>query len=432
MACACSVNEPRCPQQPKQLHGILMNKPTSNLPKRHCMIVFAAYPLSETRVQREAEVLLSAGYNVDVICLRLPGEPARDVYKGVRIFRLNNFLYPRLAKRGGLAGKFLSYLFFFISAGIQVTKLHLGTAYHTIQVHNLPDFLVFSTLIPKIMGAPIILDLHDLMPEFFAGRFGQTGNLAAWLIRRQEKWACRYADHVITVSEHWRQALITRGVTPEKCSVVMNVADDRVFKRDNGKPSVRPEPGTFQLVYHGAMPARYGLDLAVQAVEQLREDIPGIHLRLIGCGEHLPYLTRLVNELGLAQHISFEGLHLAEELPDIILSCDLGIVPYRNDIFTDGLLPTKLMEYTALGLPAVAARTTAISTYFKDTSVTFFEPGNVEDLARVILQLYRHPDALAQLALRSVVFNQQYNWGKTGSAYVELINDLGKKRKLSR
>ena len=123
--------------------------------------------------------------------------------------------------------------------------------------------------------------------------------------------------------------------------------------------------------------------------------------------------------------------HLAEELPDIIRSCDLGVVPYRSDVFTDGLLPTKLMEYAALGLPAVAARTTAIQAYFSDTNTEFFEPGNVDDLARCILRLYHNPDRMAELARGSQNFNQRYNWTNISAEYVAVIDGLRKSRRSS-
>lgn len=395
-----------------------------NQTRRHCMIVFAVYPLSETRVQREAEALLRHGYEVDVICLRFPNELAVDSYKGVRIFR-EKYKFPLvLAKSGGLAEKFMNYLRFFISAAIRVTKLHLQKPYSTIQVHNLPDFLVFCALIPKLMDVPIILDLHDLMPEFFAGRFGQTNSFGARLIRYQEYLACKFADSVITVSEHWRQALIARGVPADKCSVVMNVADDQIFHPSYGDKTPSQNRNGFRLIYHGAMPQRYGLDLAVKAVDCVRHDIPGIHLKLVGKGEHLPYLLKMVEDLGIGQYVSFEDLLLAEELPSVIQSCDLGIVPYRRDVFTDGLIPTKLMEYAALGKPAIAARTTAIQAYFKDTNVEFFEPGNVEDLVRCIKKLYYNPDRLVELACGSQKFNERYNWAIIGEAYVSLVDRL--------
>ena len=203
------------------------------------------------------------------------------------------------------------------------------------------------------------------MPEFFAGRYAQGKSVVARLIRWQEHLACNFADHVITVSEHWRQALIQRRVPVHKCSVVMNVADDRIFHprlelsiRSSGKNG-------FRLIYHGSFLERYGLDLAIRAIDQVRDDIPRIHLTLVGSGEYLPQLVQMIEELELNQQVTIEKLHLAEELPDLIRSCDLGVVPNRNDVFTDGLLPTKLMEYAALGFPAIAARTTAIQTYFR-------------------------------------------------------------------
>ena len=104
-----------------------------------------------------------------------------------------------------------------------------------------------------------------------------------------------------------------------------------------------------------------------------------------------PTLLELVEERRLNEFVTIEKLHLAEELPDIIRSCDLGVVPYQNDVFTDGLLPTKLMEYAALGLPAIASRTTAIQAYFSDTNTEFFEPGNVNDLAQTNSLLTRQP-----------------------------------------
>jgi len=262
------------------------------------------------------------------------------------------------------------------------------------------------------------------MPEFYAGRFGENSSLTARLIRLQERLACRFADHVITVSEHWRQALIGRGVRPDKCSVVMNVADDQIFQPSNGNHHNLSARNGFRLIYHGSIHQRYGLDLAVQAVDHLRHEIPDIHLTLVGAGDYLPNLQRMIDLLQLREFITIEPRHLAEELPEIICSCDLGVVPYRADIFTDGLLPTKLMEYAALGLPVVAARTTAIQAYFKKTNVKFFEPGKVDDLVRCIIDLYHHPDRMTELARGSNNFNQRYNWTKISKDYVSLVDCL--------
>ncbi|RLC80059.1 MAG: hypothetical protein DRI81_04605 [Chloroflexi bacterium] len=390
--------------------------------KHHCMVVLAHYPLAETRVQREAEALAAHGFKVDVICLRGRQEAPQEHYRGVQIFRL-----PVRLKKKGLAKQFANYVHFFIFAALKLTQLHRRRPYDTIQTHNLPDFLVFCALIPKLSGVPVILDLHDLMPEFYAGRFGQNKNsLLGRLIRWQERLACAFANHVITVSEHWRQALIERGVPAHKCSVVMNVADQDIFSPSEDNEPPLPNPTEFRLIYHGTVVERYGLDLAIRAVDQVRRDIPNVRFTILGRGNHVNTLKQMIRELDLDDHvIMHDELRPAEELPKIIRTANLGIVPYRNDVFTDGLLPTKLMEYAALGLPAIAARTTAIEACFSDTMVEFFEPGDVDDLAHCIRVLYENPERLEELAQRSERFNQQYSWAKIGAEYVALVKRLG-------
>lgn len=401
-----------------------MRRSDSQHYKRHCMVVFSIYPLGETRVQREAEILVRNGYEVDVVCVRLPGEVAVTNYKGVNIYREKNRLPGFLLRGNGLNKKFLKYLRFFISASLKVTCLHIKKHYGCIQVHNLPDYLVFCTLIPRLLGVPVVLDLHDLMPEFYAGRFGQSNSLTFRLINWQEQLACKYASHVITVSEHWRQALKQRGVPAEKCSVIMNVADETIFcSHDSGKYH-QITRGSLRLVYHGSFHKRYGLDLAIKAVDRVRHEIPNIHLTLIGVGDCLPSMIELIDSLGLKEYVTVMKLQLAEKLPELICSNDIGIVPYHNDIFTDGLLPTKLMEYAALGMPAIASRTTAIESYFKDTMVELFEPGSLDDLVRCIFTLYNNPERLIELSRGCEKFNQKYNWTNIGKEYVHLIDSL--------
>jgi glycosyltransferase involved in cell wall biosynthesis len=395
-------------------------------PRRHCMVVFAHYPHSETRVQREAEALVDHGYEVDVICLRARGEAVVDIHYNVTIYRL-----PIARVKGKtLTAQLLDYIAFFVLALLKLTKLSLQRRYDVVQVHNLPDFLVFAALIPKLTGSRVILDLHDLMPEFYQGRFGQASNNSLMrLILLQESLSCRFADHVITVSEHWRQALIKRGVLPEKCSVVMNLADPRIFHPLSAKDAPPKDNSHFRLFYHGTLPERYGLDLVLQAMNRVRHQIPEIHLTLIGSGEHLKTLKRMADDLNLKEnHVQFRSNVPAEQLPPLIAAADVGVVPYRDDVFTDSLLPTKLMEYVVMGLPSIVARTSAISAYFDETMVQFFTPGDVEDLARCILRLYSDRKRLAQLAQGIREFDRRYNWPTQRAEYVRLVGQLAQCR----
>jgi glycosyltransferase involved in cell wall biosynthesis len=387
------------------------------------MIVHAYYPLGETRVEREALALVKHGYDaVDVICLWARNGPEFETRDGVNIYRLP----VKRNKHGGAIAQMLEYITFFILAFLKLTALHKKRKYNAVQIHNLPDFLVFVGLIPKLTGAKIILDIHDLMPEFYAARFNTSLN--SWPVRLidwQEKLSCRFANKVITVTETWRKTLIERGVPADKVAVVMNVADDAIFCRDAVTVHPNGNNDCFNLIYHGTLTQRYGIDLVLRAVNQIRSEIPKIHLKIHGGGEYRQTLMNLAEELGMSDIVNFSNVYVpSAELPNLIASAQVGFVPYRRDIFTDGILPTKLMEYTALGVPAIVARTPAIEAYFDDNMVEYFTSEDVDELAASILKLYRNPNHRARLIKNSDTFNQRYNWHKLGAEYANFVDGL--------
>jgi glycosyltransferase involved in cell wall biosynthesis len=392
--------------------------------KLHCMVVHAYYPLGEVRVEREAHALIDHGYEVDVICLKRSNDSSTEKINGVGIYRLPVSRH----KKSGRIVQLIEYLFFFILSSLKLISLYFEKRYDCIQVHNLPDFLVFVGIIPKLFGARVILDIHDLMPEFYAASInGNLSSLPVRLIIWEEQISCRFADHVICVTENARQALTDRGVPPDKISIVMNVADSNIFYRLPNNESSNKKDTKFRLVYHGTFTKRYGVDLIIKAVDRVRNEIQEIHLTLIGGGEFRDGLIALTKELNLDDHIFFTPhLVLASELPDILRKCDVGIVPNHNDLFTDGLLPTKLLEYTALGIPVIAAETTTISTYFNKSMVMFFHPGDVSDLSAKIIELFRNPNLRLDLVNNSGKFNEQYRWEQIAADYVALVDRLNR------
>jgi glycosyltransferase involved in cell wall biosynthesis len=400
----------------------MKDRPNSDSPKRHCMVVHAYYPHNETRVEREAHVLRDRGYQVDVICLRDENESPTENLNGIDIYRLA----VRRHKGKGALVQLLEYLHFFVLAFWKLSLLHQKRRYRVVQLHNLPDFLVFAGLGAKVAGARLILDLHDLMPEFYAARFHR--GLNSWpvrLIRWQESISCRFADHVITVTELWRKSLIERGVPAGKVSVVMNVADQRVFQQSDAPPLVANKSDSLTLLYHGSLTFRYGLDLAIQAVGLVRKDIPKIRLIIHGSGDYYQPLVDLVAELHLKDHVQFSTQMLpCHQLPELIRRADIAVVPNRNDVFTDGILPTKLMEYAAVGIPAIASRTSAIQAYFDENMVEYFKPGDYSDLARHILELWGNRDRRRQLAINIREFNKKCSWQSVSTKFEELVRCL--------
>jgi glycosyltransferase involved in cell wall biosynthesis len=383
------------------------------------MVVHAYYPDRETRVQREAAALVERGHAVDVICLRSADEPARDDHDGVRIRRLPVGRH----RRHGLAVQLFEYLAFFALAATTLSFLHLRHRYDVVQIHNLPDFLVFAALVPKLTGTPVLLDLHDLMPEFLAARRGVGPDslfvrVTAW----QEQISCRFADHVITVTDSWKQTLIARGVQPDKISVVMNVADAQIFHPARHARAADGNDPAFHVFYHGTLTKRYGIDLLLDAVRLTRNGLPHMRVTLLGTGDALDDLIAQRHALGLDDRVTIMSTAVdITELVALIREADVGVVPNRADRFTDGILPTKLMEYVSVGIPVIAARTTAISSYFDDDMVEFFEPGDREGLATALRKLAADPARRQRMVQAAEQFVRKYDSTSTAAQYVGVV-----------
>ena len=380
------------------------------------MVVHAYYPLGETRVEREALALIEKGFEVDVICLKDEGELSFENVDGVDVYRL-----PVMRNKGGFIKQFGEYLNFFVRVLFKLISLHSKRKYQVIQVHNLPDFLVFSALYPKIRGAKVFLDIHDIMPEFFSSKTNKS--MKSFLVRLiilQEQLSCRFADHIITVTEIWRERLINRGVDSGKVSVVMNVADERYFYPQNS--GTESTDGQFCLIYHGTFKENYGMGDLIRSIGFAREKLPNIHLTIQGVGDYYTEMTRMVDELNLHNEITINNFAVpVYDLPALINQADLGVVPNRNDIFNGELLPTKMLEYVALGKPVIAAKTRVISHYFDETMVRFFEPSDPESLADSIIDSYNHWDTEKKKKQNYQKFTSIYNWNLISKRYADLV-----------
>ena len=153
---------------------------------------------------------------------------------------------------------------------VALTRSHIRRRYALVQVHTLPDFLVFATLPLRLVGVPVILDLHEAMPEFFSARFGsRPSGVGVRLLRHQERLACRFATAVVTVNRALGDRLVGLGVDPAKVTIVPNAPSLVRFSPTAHPSRAFMADGTLRLVYTGALSPTYELDVAFQAVAQL-------------------------------------------------------------------------------------------------------------------------------------------------------------------
>jgi len=316
------------------------------------------------------------------------------------------------------------YARFFWLAGRFLYRQHRSAPYALVQVFNPPDALVFNTWRLKLAGLPIVLDLRELTPELFMSRFGLAReSVIVRLLTLQERLACAYADAAIVLHERHRRIMLSRGVPEPKLTQVMNCPDERLFQSAD-QPLGQHRDGAFRVIHHGGILARYGVGTLVRAVATARTQIPDIQLALYGDGDFRPTVEALVAELGLADCVRFHGQQPIERMRDAILAADVGVAPLRQDVFTDCGLPTKLLEYVAVGLPAIASRTATTVDYFDDSMVLLFESGEADDLAEKLVAVYRDPVAAQARVAAARHFTAQHNWPGERARYLALISKL--------
>ena len=383
------------------------------------MLAFTHYS-TDSRVRREAEALTSRGDEVDFICLEEPGKERVRDYCGVRLYPIRVGRY-----RGQSTLLYLArYVSFFVRGFFLLTYLFFRRRYDLVQVHTMPDFMVFTALVPKLFGARIVLDVHDLVPELYRSKFGveMTHPLIrflTWIERR----SIGFAHKAIAVHGPHRDLLVRHGNPKEKLSVVLNVPDPRIFNA-SGEAERVPD-GKFRLIYHGTIAKRHGLEVAIAAIAIVRERIPNVEFRVLGDGDNRDQLVRLVEEKGMSDCVTFsDGRVALEHLTALIRQADLGVVPLIYDAFTRYMLPVKLLEYVHLGVPVVATRTETIEFYFDDSMISFFPSGDENVLAERIVDLYEHPEKRQELAENVKRFSQTMTWESQRKEYYALIDSV--------
>ena len=245
--------------------------------KLAAVLVFSHYP-SDPRPRRAAEALVEQGMIVEVICLKnRDDEAAREVVNGVRIRRV-----PFRRKRGGKLTYLFQYFSFILVCLFSLAFRSLTRRYHLVHVHNMPDVLVFSALVPKLRGAKVILDLHDPMPELMTTIYGfSPGSRVVRLLVWLEKLSIAFADNVLTVNLACKRIFTSRSCRPEKLQVIMNSPDEAIFDyREAALTQQRDSGKAFVIMCHGSIVERHGLDIAVEAVRLIRGSIPQIKLRV--------------------------------------------------------------------------------------------------------------------------------------------------------
>ena len=385
-----------------------------------CSVAYTIYEF-DYRVRRYGEALLGRGGRVDAIALRRDGQERTRILNGVKIFQIQTRKYD---ERG-----LLDYIFrialFFVKGSLILFFKHLRYRYRVIHIHNVPDFLVFMAFIPKLLGAKIILDIHDILPEFYCQKFNRSMDTCfANLLRLIEKVSIHFADHVIVGNDLWRGKIISRdNIEPRRITTSLNYPNINFFRKS---PNMSKN-ASCTILYPGTISHHHGIDIAIRALSIAKKEIPTLRFLISKVPKSLTYynsLKVLIRSLHLEQNVEFFQPVPPEELWKIYAKTLIGVVPKRKGIFSSEAFSTKILDFMAAGIPVIASRTKIDEYYFDDSMIMFFESESPEALARCIIELYQNPEKAGFLAANAKQFVAQNNWDVKKQKYIDLVNSL--------
>lgn len=383
----------------------------------YCMVRHGYFP-GDTRELKHATAILEEGYSVDMICLREKNQKAIEIVQGVCVYRI-----PMKHKRGTVLRYVIEYALSFMIMSVVVLYRFLRYRYKVIHVSTMPDFLVFTSLIPRLFGAKVLLDLHEPTPEIWLTKFGDRKDFFYWLQVKMEQWSIWYSHRCITVTETLRRRFGERGADTSKISVVSNVSNNEVFSPGNS--SLDRNRDRFTLMTHGLIDERIGHETVIGAVAMLHDKIPGIHYEICGCGEYEEALKKRVHDMGCDDLVSFLGYLPFSDLLTNLRQSDVGVIPMQRNPYSELIDTNKMYEYISMRKPVIASRLTGVEANFDETCLKLFEPGNSNELAECILDLYNNPDQIPTLVENAYARVQTKNsWENTRRTLLDNVHAL--------
>ena len=388
---------------------------------RVAVVAYTEYPW-DSRVRREAEGLVADGYIVHAIVARPRSGPSATHIGDVHVHEL-----PVSIRRGGKARYVYQYSLFFVLSTALLLWLHTRRRFDLVHVHSLPDFQVFCALPVRFLGAAILLDLHEAMPEIFAARF-RVGPNSLWvdIAAVLERLSCRFANHVIVANDALRATVVRRSARADHVTTVYNSGD--LASLDGGAMErVRAlRLATDRLIVHagGVNPER-DLETLIRAVALLPNGADA-HLVVAGEGDqaYVELLRQLARDLGIQDRIRFVGKLSREEAHALMSFSTVGVVTLEANPLTELAWPTRIVEFARLRKPLVVPRLHFLQATLEDGAL-YYSPGDPASLAEELQRAFLAPERREVAIAKAEAICRRFEWTRMRAVLLEICRSIG-------
>ncbi len=307
----------------------------------------------------------------------------------------------------------------------KLAALNLTNRFQVVHIHNMPDFLVLAGLPFKWLGAKLILDIHDPMPEIYQSMDPSSAH--SWTYRilvAQQRWSCRRASRIITANEVLAEDIVKKGNPAEKVRTINNFPDPRHFPPLSELPPWPRHKDQLTMVYAGTITGHYQVEDAVHAVSLLKEVVPGIRLQLVGSGEDVSKVLELAARLGIGDRVLHRPRVDQKTLRELLNRADVGVSTHIGGPFAELIFVQKILDYLSQGLPVVANRSRPHVHYIPEEAVYYYKSGDSQEMADQISKMCHDPFLLRQKREYGLRLASTFTWAAEKRKLVVLYGEL--------
>ncbi|MEO9570477.1 MAG: glycosyltransferase family 4 protein [Polaribacter sp.] len=390
------------------------------------MILDAEFP-PDPRVENEAISLIKNGHEVFLFCLKYADERKAETINGIQVkrFSSNKLEY----KLSALAYTIPLYSF------LMKKKIHQFINETKIDTLHIHDIRIAEAVYKanKNFKLPVVLDLHDNMPEVMKlyphlQKFPGKYIISPLKWKKKEREFIEKADKVISVSPEFLENLEERiPASKDKLVLVPNTIRESFYKDYQVKETIiNRYKKNFVILYLGDTHLRRGLQTAIESISFLKDTIPNIKLVIVGRNTTDVILKQQVKDLELEQFVDFEGWQNVSLFQSYILSSDICISPLHRNLQHDVAYANKIFQYMSLAKPLLVSDAIAQKRLVeKNNTGLVHKEKDVDDFSDKVLMLYENSELRNELGKNGENFiKNEFSWEQTSKKLLHLYDNL--------
>lgn len=345
----------------------------------------------------------------------------REIMDGVNVVRVKTYITAN--------ERFTRRVFDFLSFMITGLIASLFQRRPDVIIATSPQFFcgVAGVLASLFRRVPFVLEIRDLWPESIVAVGVMPNRPSIKLLRKIEAWMYRQADIIVIVSEAFRPAIAGKIDNPKKIKVVVNGVNTSLFNKNIMAPT-HPEISeqllnSFVIGYAGTHGRAHGLTTVLEAARELQSHTD-IHFMLVGAGEKRQEIACWAEKNQLS-NVTLVTHQSRQSMPGLIALCDIALVPLRDLPLFKTVIPSKIFEYMAMGVPIIISVPQGIATEIveKANCGLVVQPENSQELAAAILKIYTDRVLQANLESNALKASLQFRREKQAVTMLGYIED---------